>query len=66
MKKFIRHHSEQGMDTMRLVRFGLTNAPSTFMCLENSVLSKYLDMFALVFLDDILIYSKNEEEHEEI
>ena len=44
--------------------FGLTNAPPTFMCLMNSVFSKYLDKFFLVFLDDILIYCKNEKDHE--
>ena len=48
-----------------MVPFGLTNAPATFMCLMNSVFNKYLDKFVLLFLDNIFVYSKNEEEHEE-
>ena len=48
-----------------VVPFRLTNAPAIFMSLMNDVLQKYLDHFLQVFLDDILIYSKNEREHEE-
>ena len=45
--------------------FGLTNAPIVFMSLMNGVFQNYLDRFMQVFLDDILIHSKNEKEHEE-
>ena len=48
-----------------IVPFSLTNAPTVFMCLMNGVFRKYLDKFVIVFLDDILIYSKTEEEHEQ-
>ena len=43
---------------------GLTNAPATFMDLMNRVFHEYLDHFVIVFIDDILIYSKSQEEHE--
>ncbi|KAL0554584.1 hypothetical protein IC582_008508 [Cucumis melo] len=45
--------------------FGLTNAPTMFMDLMNRVFREFLDTFVIVFIDDILIYSKTEAEHEE-
>ena len=45
--------------------FGLTNAPAAFIDLMNRLFHKYLDRFFIVFIDDILIYSKSQEEHEE-
>ena len=45
--------------------FGLTNAPTNFMCMMNNIFRKYLDKFVLVFIDNILVYSKSTKEHEE-
>jgi hypothetical protein len=48
-----------------VMSFGLTNAPTYFMYLMNKVFMEYLDKFVVVFIDDILVYSRSEEEHEE-
>ena len=42
---------------------GLTNAPVAFMDLMNRVFKQYLELFVIIFINDILIYSRNEEEH---
>ena len=45
--------------------FGLTNAPAAFIDLMNRVFQLYLDQFVVVFIDDILVYSKDAQEHEQ-
>ena len=54
-----------GLYEYLVMSFGLTNAPAYFMYLMNSVFMPELDKFALVFIDEILIYSKDEAEHEQ-
>jgi hypothetical protein len=57
--------TKYGLYEFTVMSFGLTNAPAYFMYLMNSVFMDYLDKFIVVFIDDILIYSQNEQEHEE-
>jgi hypothetical protein len=54
-----------GLFVYLVISFGLMNAPAHFMYLMNSVFMSELDKFVMVFIDDILIYSKSMEEHEE-
>jgi hypothetical protein len=48
-----------------VVLFGLSNAPAVFMSLMTGVFKNYIDKFVIIFLDDILVYSRTEEEHEQ-
>jgi hypothetical protein len=49
-----------------VISFGLTNAPAYFMYMMNKVFMEYLDKFVVVFIDDILVYSKDEGQHKEL
>jgi hypothetical protein len=57
-------HTRYGLYEYTVMSFGLTNTPTYFMYLMNKVFMEYLDKFVVVFIDNILIFSKTEEEHE--
>jgi hypothetical protein len=56
--------SRYGLYEFTVMSFGLTNAPAYFMYMMNKVFMEYLDKFIMVFINDILVYFRNEEEHE--
>jgi hypothetical protein len=57
--------SRYGLYEYTVMPFGLTNASAYFMYLMNKVFMEYLEKFVVVFIDDILVYSRSEEVHEE-
>jgi hypothetical protein len=56
--------SRYGLYEFTVMSFGLTNAPAYFMYMMNKIFMEYMDKFIVVFIDDILVYSRTEEEHE--
>jgi hypothetical protein len=56
--------SRYGLYEFMVMSFGLTNALAYFMYMMNKVFMEYLDKFVMVFIDDILVYLRSEEEHE--
>jgi hypothetical protein len=55
-----------GLYKYTVISFGLINASAYFMYIMNKIFMQYLDKFVVVFIDDILLYSRSEEEHEEL
>jgi hypothetical protein len=57
--------SRYSLNDYTVMSFGLTNVPAYFMYLMNKVFMEYVDKFIVVFINDILVYSRSELEHED-